>query len=57
MNPWTKLREDFNALMEAEDRIVLERLPLAPCYGYVTYGESGEVGCWVEDVSKLLGGS
>jgi hypothetical protein len=56
MNPWKKLHNDFNALKEAEDGIARERVPVTHCYAYVTYSESGEVGCWVEDVpSESLG--
>jgi hypothetical protein len=56
MNPWRNFHNDFNALKEAEDGIARERVPVAHCYAYVTYSESGEVGCWVEDVpSESLG--
>jgi hypothetical protein len=56
MNPWKKLHNDFDALKEAEDGIARERVPAAHCYAYVTFSESGEVGCWVEDVpSESLG--
>jgi len=52
MNPWKRLHDDFNALNEAEDEIARERVPAAHCYAYVTYSESGEIGCWVEDVQS-----
>jgi len=53
---WKQLHNDFNALKEAEDGIARERVPAAHCYAYVIYSESGEVGCWVEDVpSESLG--
>jgi len=56
MNPWKKLHNEFNELKEAEDRIVRERVPVKHCYAYVAKSESGELGCWVEDVqSESLG--
>jgi len=47
---WKKRYSGFEALMEAEDLIVRERVPVTRCYGYVTFGEAGEVDCWLEDI-------
>jgi hypothetical protein len=43
MNPWKRLRNKFNALMEEEDRIVREGMGSDCSYAYIAGG-----GCWVE---------
>jgi hypothetical protein len=58
MNLWKKIGHDFKALMDEENRIVRQRVPQEFSYAYVTYGESGEVDCWVQSIATegLLAG-
>src|SRR5579862_544026 len=51
MNPWKRLHDEFNALMQEEDRIVEQRGLKDWCYAYVTDRESGEFGGWVASIT------
>jgi hypothetical protein len=47
MEPWTRLHNEFHALMEEEDRIIQQRDLRDRFHGEVFYGEnSGECGSW-----------
>lgn len=50
MNPWKRFHNEFKALMEEEDRIVQQRAVRDCCYAYVTNPDSGEFGCWLENI-------
>jgi hypothetical protein len=51
MNPWKKIHDDFQKLKEEEDHIVRQRVRQDFSNAYVSYGESGEVECWIQSMA------
>jgi hypothetical protein len=51
MDLWKSLQNEFNGLMEEEDRIVQQRELSDRCYAYVTEPESGRGDGWLECIT------
>jgi hypothetical protein len=54
MNPWEKLHNDFNALKEAEDGIVRERVPAAHGLCVCWRSRHRREGCHFKDESRYV---